>query len=111
MAGIFANIDNTMTNVTFDNPNVLFGEDREITIIGACVERNLVYMGFKNIQGEPLNTTLPTELIEASVFDEHPRGPVLVVKTHDDGTIFMGAFELSQPQSNGAAIVANVTEP
>jgi hypothetical protein len=100
MAGIFANIDNTMTNVTFDNPNVLFGEDREITIIGACVERNLVFMGFKNIEGEILNTTLPSELIEASVFDEHPRGPVLVVKTHDDGTIFMGAFELKHNEAN-----------
>lgn len=109
MAGIFANIDNTMTNVTFDNPRLLF-DNRPITIIGACVERNLVYMGLKDTEGQLQNTTLPTELIEASVFDEHPRGPVLVVKTHDDGTILTEAFEI-QTQSNGAAIVANVIEP
>jgi len=93
MAGIFANIDNTMTNVVYDNPNVLF-DNREITIIGACVERNLVYLGLQNTEGEHLNTTLPTELIEASVFDEPPRGPVLVVKTHDDGTILTDPFEI-----------------
>jgi hypothetical protein len=109
MAGIFANTDNTMTNVTFDNPKVVFGS-RPITIIGACVERNLVYMGLSNTDGEPLNTALPNELIETSVFDEHPRGPVLVVKTHDDGTLLTTPFDI-QAQSNGTAIVANVIEP
>lgn len=92
MAGIFISLED-IKPVTYHDPKALFG-GRPITIIGACVERNFVYMGLKNTDDEPVNTMFPKDLWDVSEFDEIPRGPVLVVKTYDDGTILDEPFEL-----------------
>jgi hypothetical protein len=109
MAGILIH-DNTMTHVTYDDPKALFGF-RPITIIGACVERNLVYMGLKNTDNEPVNTTFPKDLLAISEFDDPPRGPVLIVKTHDDGTVVDEPFHLIQEHNNVEAITADAIDP
>lgn len=85
MQGIFIT-DTEYNDVTFKNPRDLF-KGNEITFIGAWVERNLVYMGLKNTQGYPINKNIPYSLISGAVFDEPPRGPVLVVQTDENGDV------------------------
>lgn len=84
MQGIF--ITDTMYNVHFDSPSEIFGDDN-FTFIGACVEKGLVFMGRSNASHLPINTNIPSDLLEDSCFDEPPRGDVLIVKTNEDGDV------------------------
>lgn len=85
MKGIFITLEE-YDEVTFTNPRELF-DGKEITFIGAWVERNLVYMGLKNSTGYSVNKNIPPKLINGAVFDEPPRGPVLIVQTDDNGDV------------------------
>lgn len=67
--------------VAFEAPEDVFSK-QAVTIIGACVERNLVYMGLESASVP--NTALPVELRDMSVF-EHTNGPILVIKTDIHG--------------------------
>jgi hypothetical protein len=82
MNGIFITTDE-YSEVTFTNPRDLFKND--ITFIGAWVERNLVYIGLKDTRDQPLNKRIPNHWIAGAVFDEPPRGPVLIVQTNEHG--------------------------
>lgn len=83
MNGIFIT-NKEYNDVTFTNPKDLFN-GRDITFIGACVEKNLVFMGLKDARHLPVNDNIPRNLLSMSVFDEPPRGPVLIVETNQDG--------------------------
>jgi len=85
MKGIFVTLD-TIQSVHFDSPNELFNED-SFTIVGACIEEGLVFMGRANASHLPMNTNIPLEWFTISCFDEHPRGNVLIVKTNEEGEI------------------------
>ena len=85
MQGIFVTWTEAYT-VYFDSPNELFGDDN-FTFIGACIEKDLVFMGRKEADHLPINTKLPLDLIKESNFDCQPRGEVLIVKTDSNGDI------------------------
>jgi hypothetical protein len=85
MQGIFITHEE-YNDVTFKNPRDLF-QGKEITFIGAWVERNLVFMGLKHTHGHSVNKNIPNHLIQGAVFDEPPRGPVLIVETNEHGDV------------------------
>lgn len=67
--------------VFFESPEDIFSK-QACTIIGACIEKDLVYMGLQS--GSKLNKCIPSKLLEESVF-EHTNGPILVIKTDKKG--------------------------
>ena len=85
MQGIFIT-STTLYKVHFDSPSEVFKDDN-VTFIGACVEKGLVFMGRTNASDLPINTNIPLDLLSESCFDEPPRGEVLIVKTNDSGEI------------------------
>lgn len=74
-----------MQRVEFDAPEDVFSK-QACTIIGACVEKNFVYMGLENYRSCSENKSFPASLLEHSVFD-HTKGPILVIKTDDLGDV------------------------
>lgn len=79
--------NNHVTRIQINSPADVF-QSNEFTIIGACVERNLIYVGMKDCCGDlEINNNLPSYLLEESVFDEKPpRGPIIIIRTNDTGT-------------------------
>jgi hypothetical protein len=70
--------------VMFESPSDVFSK-QACTIIGACVEKNLVFMGLKNDHHACTpNNSIPPALIKESVF-EHTNGPILAIKTSETG--------------------------
>ena len=74
-----------MQRVMFDAPEDVFSK-QACTIIGACVEKNLVYMGLHDHRSCVDNRSIPESLLARSVFD-HTKGPILVIKTDDLGDL------------------------
>ena len=81
MHGILITNDIPLQHVSFEAPEDVFSK-QAVTIIGACIEKNLVYMGLCSVSVP--NTALPVALREMSVF-EHTNGPILVIKTDTHG--------------------------
>lgn len=73
----------TTQRVMFEAPEDVFSK-QACTIIGACVEKNLVFMGLQNHHTCEHNKSIPESLLARSVFD-HTKGPILVIKTDDLG--------------------------
>ena len=72
----------SIQRVFFESPEDIFSK-QACTIIGACIEKDLVYMGLKSGSGVA-NKCIPPKLLEDSVF-EHTNGPILVIKTDKKG--------------------------
>lgn len=72
-----------LQRVSFNAPEDVFSK-QACTIIGACIEKNLVYMGLASGKSCVLNNSMPADLREMSVM-EHMYGPILVIKTDDRG--------------------------
>lgn len=72
-----------MQRVMFESPKDVFSK-QACTIIGACVEKNLVFMGLEKHHACTPNNALPPALIKESVF-EHTNGPILAIKTSETG--------------------------
>ena len=70
------------------------------TIIGACIEKDLVFIGQENYNQMQINERFPKDLIEISVFDcLPPRGDIFVIKTDIDGNFVNCALkDLKQKQ-------------
>lgn len=72
-----------LQRVSFNAPEDVFSK-QACTIIGACVEKNLVYMGLPSGKSRVLNNSMPADLRAMSVMD-HANGPILVIKTDNHG--------------------------
>jgi len=78
--------------VLFNSPNEVFGTD-SFTIIGSCIERNLVFIGLNgSIHPHTLSTStgvnnrIPLALFKESVFENDcVKGPVIVIETDTSG--------------------------
>jgi hypothetical protein len=81
MYGILIANNLPFQRVAFDAPEDVFSK-QAVTIIGACIEKNFVYMGIGSANVP--NTSFPDALRNMSVF-EHTNGPILVIKTDVQG--------------------------
>lgn len=82
MFGILIPPESCMQRVMFESPSDVFSK-QACTIIGACVEKNLVFMGLEKHHACAPNNALPPALKDA-VF-EHTNGPILAIKTDETG--------------------------
>lgn len=70
-----------LKKVSFETPGDIFGQNA-YTFIGACVERNLIFLGVTDQSSFRENNNIPFNLKSMSLFDDPVvRGPVLVVLT------------------------------
>jgi len=80
---LFNHINESFETVEFESPSDVFHTNK-FTIIGACVEKNLVMIGLENAFEFPVSN-IDSELLSQFVFDEHPCGDLLFIKTNDEG--------------------------
>lgn len=91
--GLFYNhLSESYTKVEFDSPADIF-RTNTFTIIGACIEKNLIMVGLENAFNFPVSN-IDSDILSQFIFDEHPRGDVLFIETDEKGIPISLNFEL-----------------
>lgn len=78
--------DGEVCKIDITSPADVFGVGT-FTIIGACIERGYVFVGYdeKNAKDLPINMYLPPRLVDMAVLESKIHGPVLIIQTNDHG--------------------------